>query len=301
MKLPKGPKISMPSLPKRGGDTAKPVKASARRMNVQPPAFASDLYRDLRDRRLLIPAALLVVALLAVPLMLRSSEEPPPPATAAPVGDATAVEPAVLAEDLSGVRDYRKRLDALKQKNPFKQQYLVPEDTAESVESVGGVEEVGGGSSVGGGSTAPVSSGSTDPVAGGSGSVEPAAPSSNTKIVKETKVLIFSPRIDLTITHEGERKKLENVRPGQLLPGRNSPVLVFLRANATNGSARFAVSADATSVEGDGACKPDAGSCRLLRLDDGEKHVFTYGTEAERYAFKVTKVHRQLIAERNGD
>ena len=44
--------------------------------NVQPPQILTDLYRDLRDRRLLLPALALVVALSAFHMILSSSATP---------------------------------------------------------------------------------------------------------------------------------------------------------------------------------------------------------------------------------
>ena len=87
----------------------------------QPPQLLTDVYRDLRDRRLLIPVIALLVALVAVPMLLGSKTPPPvPPAPAASVDlkDAAAVQSAVFVENAS-VRNYRKRLEPLKAKNPF--------------------------------------------------------------------------------------------------------------------------------------------------------------------------------------
>jgi hypothetical protein len=48
--------------------------------------FLNDLYRDLRDRRLLLPIAGLAVAIVAVPMLIGGgSEATAPPPTPAPV------------------------------------------------------------------------------------------------------------------------------------------------------------------------------------------------------------------------
>ena len=110
--------MKMPELPKRKPKAQATDSRSASR--VQAPAFAQDLYKDMRDRRLIIPAVALLVAIVAVPIVLSSPSESsvtPPAPVADP--DAVAVEPAVLAVQEIGVRDYRKRLSELEQKNPF--------------------------------------------------------------------------------------------------------------------------------------------------------------------------------------
>src|SRR5206468_1313297 len=65
---------------------------------IQAPEFLNNLYRDMRDRRLLLPAAALLVCLIAIPQLLSSSSTPAPAAPTVPVttaGKQTAAEPAV--------------------------------------------------------------------------------------------------------------------------------------------------------------------------------------------------------------
>ena len=93
------------------------------------PQFLNDLYRDLRDRHLLLPAAVLAIALVAVPMLLKSTTTP----AAAPGAERR--EPdrrhgprgARGRPDVS-VRDYRQRLDDLKSKNPFRSSSRTPEE-----------------------------------------------------------------------------------------------------------------------------------------------------------------------------
>ena len=71
-----------------------------------------DLYRDLRDRRLLPVVIALAVAIVAVPFLLGGggSDPVPPPVPAATsqagAGGADPLSPVVLA-DVPGLRDYR--------------------------------------------------------------------------------------------------------------------------------------------------------------------------------------------------
>ena len=87
MNIPKGPEIKLPKFSRKGKDREKgeavaraAAPAARKRPSVEMPPFANDLYRDLRDRNLLIPVVVLLVALIAVPVLLRSSADPAAPA-----------------------------------------------------------------------------------------------------------------------------------------------------------------------------------------------------------------------------
>ena len=132
MKLPSLPK---PSLPKRKpkSDAAADAEPKAAQTQVRVPRAVEDLYRDMRDRRLLLPALALIVAIVAVPFLLTTPKEPAPvPAAFQPPEGSEAVAPAVLAEEEVGVRDYRKRLDELKSKNPFADSFTLPGNSGDS-------------------------------------------------------------------------------------------------------------------------------------------------------------------------
>ena len=108
---------------RRNRDRAHAMK----KIDVKVPSFLNDLYRDLRDRHLLIPALGLIVALVAVPMVLGKEKKPLPPPPRHPTAtEAAATSPAVLADTEVSVRDYRERLEALKSKNPFEQKFVIP-------------------------------------------------------------------------------------------------------------------------------------------------------------------------------
>lgn len=117
------------SLPK-----PRPRQAKSAGRSVELPPFVTNLVRDMRDRRLILPAIVLAVAIVAVPLVMRSDPAPAPAAVPVAVPeDAAQVVPAVLTEEQVGVRDYRERLDELKSKNPFKQKFqLTPREIDEA-------------------------------------------------------------------------------------------------------------------------------------------------------------------------
>jgi hypothetical protein len=120
--LKKGPDLNLSSL--RSGD-------------LKVPPFLSDLYYDLRDRRLLPLVALVVVGIVAVPFLLGkgSEEEAPQPAGGGGGGPAAAVAgasgggPAKLAvvESTPGLREYKKRLRGRTETDPFHQKFAGPQ------------------------------------------------------------------------------------------------------------------------------------------------------------------------------
>ena len=127
--------------------------------DIRPPQFLNDVYRDLRDRHLLLPAIALVVALIAVPVLLKSEDEPvPPAAVVVDRGSDSELTAAVLADNSVSVRNYKKRLAALKSTNPFKPAFQ-------------GGESSSSGDGSGGGSSSPTSA-TTAAAGGGTGTID---------------------------------------------------------------------------------------------------------------------------------
>ena len=101
MKKLKGPDLKMPDL--------------------KVPGFVSDLYYDLRDRRLLPLVAFVLVAIVAVPFLLSGgSSESGPPRVEPPVKDSVNASQLTVVKATPGLRDYRKRLEGRSPKDPFK-------------------------------------------------------------------------------------------------------------------------------------------------------------------------------------
>ena len=121
--LKKGPDLKLPSLSslrrsKDGGEGGG--------SGLQAPGFLSDLYYDLRERRLLPVILLVVVAIVAVPFLLGSSEEVTAPeagaGATAGASDANGTTLAVV-EANPGLRDPKKRLKGQTATDPFKQKF----------------------------------------------------------------------------------------------------------------------------------------------------------------------------------
>jgi hypothetical protein len=266
--------------------------------------FFGDIVYDLRSRGLLPLAALLAVGIVAVPILIgRSGSDSPAPV---PALDSEAVsapenEPAVLTY-APGVRDYRKRLEALQEKDPFKQQFTSSGSAAtlggggDVTTTLGGTSgaSVGGGSasgsaSVGGGGTESVDYGGSPGSDGGGGS-KPVHHRPPNVIVK-TKYLSY--RMDAAFGEVGSMKPRRDVEPLSFLAGEDLPVLVFLGIGGDGSKAMFLVSSDVSAADGQGTCVPNSSSpCYLLVLRTGQVEDLTYGPNGKTYRLKVTAIRR---------
>jgi hypothetical protein len=251
------------------------------------PSFVNDLYRDMRDRRLLIPAVALLVAILALPVVLASEPEPVVPAAPVPPDPkAAALEPAVLAVQETGVRDFRERLDALNQKNPFGDRFAPdPEAAASSGDLVAPVE-----------SSTPTEVSPAGPAVPEAPVVEPPpAPGTpdDPDDPEDPGSFVLVPRIDVKVGIVGRerRQRIENVKSGELLPGEEAPTAMFLGNAYDEEYAELLVSRDVTRVGGDGKCKPANEDCEFLRLADGERAVLAYEPNGKRYSIQITSIY----------
>jgi len=241
--------------------------------SIQPPAFVGDVYRDLRDRRLLIPAVALLVALVAVPIVLAAPDPAPPPPPATADVEPTAAAPAVLAEG-PGVRDYRERLEALKEKNPFDQKFTVPEPESADIGEPGAGADAGPGSSVPGGTTAPPATlpgDGTSPVGPTSPIDEPRSEPSKPKI----KRTWFTWEVDVVVGPVGDTKTRTGLRAPELLPTRSNPVVALVGVGTHGNRVTFLLSNEVTATAGDGACAPSQASCDFLTLRPGQERKIT--------------------------
>jgi hypothetical protein len=278
--------MKLPELPKR-----KP-SSGAGRSGMQPPAFIGDLYKDMRDRRLLIPALALLVAIFALPFLLGSDTPPPPSAPAAAEDpDAVAVEPAVLAVQETGIRNFESRLDNLEPKNPFGDKFLPkPEALAKDGELLD-AEDAGGTTSGGEAQVAEPASSGTAPAPESPASAPASAP-------EPQEPFVLVPRVDVTIGIMGRDQKHEheNVHTRDVLPSRRAPVAMYVGNSDNSEEAGFIVSRDVSRVNGDGACKPSRNNCEFLGLADGETAYLRYA-DGHRYSLRVTDIYFVRIPE----
>ena len=267
----------------------------------QPPQVLSDLYRDLKERRLLPVVALLLVAIIAVPVAISASSGESaavsgPAAEIVPV-DAPEAQAAVLAEN-PGLRNYKRRLDALKAKNPFEQQFQTTGLGQTEVE--GGISEatdnLGGGGAVTGGATGSVDTGSASGATVTGGGSAPADPvDTDSPATGKPEKKFFTYRVDIRYGVEGDVREERDVKALDFL----SPVGVFLGASESGRKAFFFLSSDVVSVSGDGQCAPAPTDCEFLALQERKAEQLTYqppdGSPPVAYALELVEIKQVLL------
>ena len=296
------PELKLPRRKAKGAASA----GAAKRVRVQPPAFVNDLYRDMRDRRLIVPAVALLLLIVAIPFVLAPGD-PEAPVTPPPFVDpkAEAVSPAVLAAEEVSVRDFRERLDSLKRTNPFQNPFAPKASDAgdlappEPSSSTGG----GGSTTVDAAPASPSGSSSPAPASGDDGGSTSLAPSPTPSSTSpqpqgEPQLVILAPRVNVKFGKAKQLKERDGVKTSQVLASRKTPVVMFLGAGEKLQQAKFLVSQDVVSSQGDGKCSPSASDCEFLTLKKGEKQMLRWGPTGQRYALKVRKVYEVEVDRR---
>jgi hypothetical protein len=238
-----------------------------------------DVVYDLRSRGLLPLAILLVVGILVAPILISRSSGSDSGSTAAagPAQSAAELAPenqaAVLAYN-PGLRNYKRRLDELASKDPFKQQFTAPAAAAAAAASGDAASGATGGGTTGGGANG----------GGGTGT------STSTSTVK-----YYYYETDVDVGEVGAKLQRRNrISPFSFLPSEQAPVLVFL-GNLKQGktaSAAFLVSQDVTMVVGGGDCFPSPERCQMLVLKPGASSDLTYAVDGKTYRIKVVRVEQ---------
>jgi hypothetical protein len=274
-----GPELKMPKL--KGGE-------------MKVPPFLSDLYADLRDRRLLPLVALILVAIVATPILLAGgSEEPEPaPAPEATTGGTPASQTLTVVKAEPGLRNYKKRLDHRSPTNPFKQRFNAPQlegaqlnEPAPSESSGGGSETESAPSTSGGSPEAPTSTG------GGDGNGDPVPASGLTYYT-------FAINVQITKTvddKDGNKETIgptvrKEVKPPATLPGDKAQVVTYLGTSSQSHKPLFLISPKVSAVYGEGKCVAGEETCQLIELDPGFPEIFVFGENQARYKINVLKV-----------
>ena len=268
--------------------------------NFRPPEFLQNLYRDMRDRRLLLPAAALIIALIAVPVLLgtQSSSSAPPASTSATNASASAVTPAVVSRQL-GVTNYRKRLEELQSKNPFHQQYTQPPESAALNATSGSGSDTGSSTTGGTGGTSATGDTSTvtgSPSGAGSPSISPgstgSAPSPPARSGgPKPGFHLYTYRISVKVGEPGKLRERPQVSRLALLPNKKKPIVSFIGVSEGGKQALFLVSQNVDSVGGDGRCVPGRDSCQYVIMSPGDKVNLQYRPDNKRYNLILTGIH----------
>ena len=247
--------------------------------------FFGDVVYDLRTRGLLPIAIVLVVALVAVPLLIaRGSSESanPSPQPTADVGNTAAeLQAAVVSYD-PGVRDYKKRLNDLSPKNPFRQQFAQSAAKASQLESTVTPTSTGTSSA-----STESSSGSSDTSGSNGGSSTGKKKNQKpTPTAYTYSVNVMAGDVTVPLT------PFNNVPALTTLPGQTTPVLVYYGLSSDNAKALFLVSNKASGLTGPGTCLPAPDDCALLALAAGQSEDMVYGVDGKTYRIAVSQIKR---------
>ena len=272
-----------------------------RRPQLRVPQTFNDLYRDLRDRRLLPVAAVLLVAIVAAPFALSksksSSDVPGSPVAAASGSGGT--EFSVITDD-PGLRDYRQRLRGDQAKDPFIQKY--PAAT-----TAGGAQAV-----TGAGAAAGVTSGSTESSAGsststggespghsgephgnddgssggsdGSGQETPPTPPSGGGDEPQPAYVVT-----LRAGAPGDTNLRELSAP-EPLPSSDNAIITFRGLSDDGHKAQFDVSPAVSAIFGDAKCVKGTDRCERVEIERGLPVNFVYGPSDKVYRVTVVEI-----------
>ncbi|HEY8083228.1 MAG TPA: hypothetical protein VIE64_06690 [Solirubrobacterales bacterium] len=264
------------------------------------PPFLTDLYWDLRDRRLLPLVALVAVAIVAVPFLLGGGSDkspaPAPPPVAVISGAAGTDAPHLtVVQAKPGLRDYRKRLASRQPTDPFEQRFTAPqvkgaelggelESTTSSTTSTSTTETTKTSDDT---KTTTVTTETTDESKGGGAS-------------PDSQLTLFAFAIDVKITRidgggDGSKPKSDSstrhrVMPTTPLPGEKAPVVTYMGVGKGAKKALLMVSNNVKSIFGDAQCLSGTDTCQLLEVEPGFPETFFYGDNGVRYKINVLKI-----------
>jgi len=287
----------------------KRIGPELRKPELRVPHFLSDLFYDLRDRRLLPLVALIVVAIIAVPFLLSAgAEEPvqePQPIQGGPGASASSSNSSVtVVEAEPGLRNYEKRLAGRRSTNPFKQRFTGPV-LREGVQSTEVQTEPTTTPTSAADTTVSVeteTSTGTEPVASSPPPTHsPAAANPHSSEVGSSPssgFYAFAINLQITKDLQAEDGTIERadqgihkgVLPPTALPGKKAPVLTYIGVSTKTGAPLFVVSSEVASISGEGKCVGETGACQLIEIEPGLTATFVYGASQTRYTYKVLKV-----------
>lgn len=268
------------------------------------PPFLTDLYWDLRDRRLLPLVALVVVAIAAVPFLLgggsdeSTSPAPPPVASISGVAAGTEASRLTVVQAKPGLRDYHKRLAGRRPTDPFEQRYTAPQ--VKGAELGGELESTSSTSTTTSTSTTKVtettnSSDDTTKI-----TTETTDESSGGGAAPESQLTLFAFAIDVKITRiegggSGSEPKSDSstrhrVMPTTPLPGEKAPVVTYMGVGKGAKKALLMVSNNVKSIFGDAKCLSGTDTCQLLEVEPGLPETFEYGDNGVRYKINVLDI-----------
>lgn len=269
--------------------------------NLKVPQVVSDLYWDLRDRYLLPAVALLLIAIVAVPLAIGGSsdsswkESVADGSVAEEIAGMSAVPAAtgeLVAKAAPGLRDYRRRLHDLQERDPFVQQFS------------------GGGGEGGATTTSEVSSGGANVSTEGSTALPdipapdstpeppPAEPSPDSSDITWFSYAMDARVVSLgaagSASEKGANESNTSVRRNlpelTVLPHRDAPAAIYMGVTKDGKKALLMISDQVQGIFGDATCVLGSASCQLLAVEPGLPVTIVYGPAERTFRIEVLKL-----------
>jgi hypothetical protein len=259
--------------------------------------FLSQVFNDLRARRLLPVAVLLVAGLVAAPIVLsKKADEAPAPAPEPATSQTQPKQPKV-PDELAQVKledefgeGNGSSLSAFDAGNPFAPPEKVLKAARDEAQGDTGLTTPESGTLPPGAETGTgtpeTGTGTGTPEGGGGGG------DGGTKTSEFTYVL------DVTFWSKGQKRRFQNLKKLDMLPNQAAPLLIFMGVSDNAGNAVFLV--DSTlSASGEGKCKPSRDDCAFLYLGAGAEEEFT-NDDGESYRLIINEIKRVKVGDQTG-
>jgi len=251
----------------------------------------TDVFNDLRARRLLPVAAVLLVGLVAAPIVLskKADESVPKSAGSAPSTRAQAPKgPDELAQVKltdEGTKDAGSSLSAFGVTNPF----APPKNVTKKEQPPSGAPS--------GEPTAPTDTGTTPGATTPGGGTPPASGGGGGTTGGGGKTTEFTYVLDVTFWTKGHRREIKGMEKLDVLPNQVNPLLIFMGVSGGGGNAVFLV--DATlQTTGEGKCKPSHSDCAFLYLGAGSEQEFTT-EDGDSYRLRIDQVRKVKVGDQS--
>jgi hypothetical protein len=262
--------------------------------------FLSQVFNDLRARRLLPVAVLLVAGLVAAPILLSKKADETPAPTPGPAAGQTQPEQPKGPDELAQVKledefaeGNGSSLSAFDASNPFAPPQKVLKAARDEAQGDAGLTPLDTGGAVPGTGTG------TDPVPGTGGETGGGTPDGGGDDDDGgTKTSEFTYVLDVTFWSNGRKRRIENLQKLDMLPNQAAPLLIFMGVSDNAGNAVFLV--DSTlNAAGEGKCKPSRADCAFLYLGAGSEEEFTNDDGAS-YRLRINEIKKVKVGADSG-
>ena len=245
--------------------------------------FFRELLHDLREKRLLPVALVLLVALVAVPVvMLKPAASPEADDAAVAPVKAKTTDNALELDASEPTANTGSSLSSFDPKNPFKSLLKRSNGStalADVAKAAASDSNSGASPNAGGGSSGGSGGGGTSP-----------APHSQPKRRAER----FTYVIDVTFVRNGKLRKIRGLQKLDMLPSRETPLLLFVGVDKGRDDAVFLVDSNLKTT-GEGSCKPSASECGAVAIGPGAEQIFT-DDAGNSYQIRVDEIRKVSLA-----